>query len=316
MLLRKIVSFSLLLLITGLLFGINENAGTTGFNNLQIIYSARAMSMAQAMTGVKETIDGLQFNPAAILKVDGINVNSTFSSYLVETNGGAVHVLMPRSDIVTYGFQLHYLNFGTIDRTEITQNNEYLDTGDTFGASNMIMGFSAARYINPSIDLGFSLKYIYDKIDSYSASAVVVDAGMIHHPMNEKVQVGVAIRNLGKQVTYFTDKKYDEKLPFTFAAGLSYQAKQNLLFAFDLSKPKAPDLITRFGAEYDFHPMLKARAGYSANSSNWKTDGKWDWSSGLTFGLGFNWKDYVLDYGVASYGNLGFINQLSLNYKF
>jgi hypothetical protein len=316
MLLQKIVSLSLLILCSCALFGINDNAGTTGFNNLQIIYSAKAMSMAQAMTGMNATIDGLQFNPAALLNVNGVNVNTTFCSYLVDTNGGAFHLLVPNSEYVTFGMQLHYLNFGQMDRTEITQNNEYLDMGETFGASNIIFGLTAARYINASIDLGFSLKYIYDKIDSYSASAIVIDAGMIHHPFNEKIKVGVAVRNLGTQVQYYTKDKYKEKLPFTFAAGLSYQIKPSVLCAFDISKPTGPDLIARFGLDYKIHPMLNLRAGYSNNSSNWKTGGKWDWSSGLTCGMGFRWKDYALDYGLASYGNLGFINQVSLNYLF
>jgi len=316
MLLRKIVSLSLFVLCVCALFGINDNAGTTGFNNLQIIYSAKAMSMAQAMTGINATIDGLQFNPAAILNVDGIKANTTFSSYLVDTNGGAMHLLVPGGDYVTFGMQLHYLNFGQIDRTEITQNNEYLDMGETFGASNMIFGLTAARYINPSIDMGVTLKYIYDKIDSYSASAVVIDAGMIHHPFNEKIKVGVAVRNLGAQVSYYTKDEYPEKLPFTFAAGLSYQIRPSVLAAIDISKPTGPDLTVRFGVDYKIHPMLNLRAGYSNNSSNWKTGGTWDWASGLTFGTGFNWKDYVLDYGLASYGDLGFINQISVTLKF
>lgn len=316
MLLHKIISFSIILLSICLLFGINDNAGTTGFNNLQIIYSARAMSMAQAMTGVNASIDGLQFNPAAILHVEGTHVNTTFNSYLVETNGGAFHLLLPRSEHTTMGLQLHYLNFGEMDRTEITQNNEYLDTGETFGANNMIVGFSSATRVNPAVDLGFTLKYIYDKIDTYSASAVALDLGLLHHPVNEKVKVGVSLRNLGKQITYYTDKEYSEKLPFTFAAGLSYQINPNLLSTFDISKPSGPDLTGRFGFDYKLHPMLNLRGGYSTNSSNWKTDGDWDWSSGFTGGMGFQWKDYTLDYGVASYGNLGFINQVSLNYSF
>jgi len=211
---------------------------------------------------------------------------------------------------------LHYLNFGQIDRTVLTEDNEYLDMHETFGASNMIIGLSAARYINPSIDLGITLKYIYDKIDTYSASAVVADLGMIHHPFNEKIKVGIALRNIGAQTTYYTDNKYPEKLPFTFAGGLSYQIRPNLQCAMDISKPKGPDLTIRFGADYKVHPMLNLRAGYSNNSSNWVTGGNLDWASGLTFGAGFQWQKYVLDYGVASYGNLGFINQISLNYKF
>lgn len=312
----KILTLSLLLCSVGLLFSVNENAGTTGFNNLQVIYSARAMGMARAMTGVTESIEGLQFNPAAILKIDEKTAASTFSSYLVESNGGAVHFLLPRSETMTVGFMLNYLNFGQIDRTSVTQNNEYLDLDDEFGASNIILGATAAKMMNPAIDLGITLKYIYDQIDSYSASAVMIDAGLIHHPMNEKIKVGLSIRNLGKQVTYYTDKDYEEGLPFTFAAGLSYQVNPKLFATMDISKPKSSNLTGKFGAEYHLNPSLDLRAGYNSNSADWKTGGTMDWTSGMTFGAGFNWMNYKLDYGIASYGDLGFVNQVSLLYKF
>jgi hypothetical protein len=312
----KILILSLSVCLSSWLYCVNENAGTTGFNNLQVIYSARAMGMARAMTGVTESIEGLQFNPAAILKIDEKILSSTFNSYLVDSNGGSIQLLFPRSETTTVGLMINYLNFGQIDRTAVTQNNEYLDLDDTFGASNIIAGASIAKMMNPAIDMGVTLKYIYDQIDSYSASAVMIDAGLIHHPMNEKIQVGLAIRNLGKQVTYYTDKDYEEGLPFTFAAGLSYQINPKLLGTLDISKPKGSNLAGKFVVEYQLNPMLDLRGGFNSNSADWKTGGTLDWTSGFTFGAGFNWTNYQLDYGLASYGDLGFVNQVSLMYKY
>jgi len=316
MLLRKILSFSLLVLCFVTLSAVNENAGTTGFGNLQIIYSARALGMAKSMTGVTSSIEGMQFNPAAILNTGDMILSSTFNSYFVGTNGGALHMLIPRSEKVSYGLMIHYLNFGELDRTDVNQYNDYLDLGETFGASNIMLGLSAARAMNPSVDLGINLKFIYDNIDTYSASAVAVDAGLIHHPINEKIKVGISLRNLGKQVSYYTSDKYQEGLPFTFAAGLGYQIKPTLLGTIDISKPRSSNLAVKFGAEYQLHPMLALRGGYNSNSADWKTGGDWDWSSGLTFGIGFDWNKYKLDYGLASYGNLGFVNQLTIGYGF
>jgi len=314
--LKKILSLSLGLLLSLILLGVNDNAGTTGFNNLQVIYSARAMGMAYAMTGFSGTMEGLQFNPASILQTEERILASTYNNYVVASNGGALHYLVPRNERVTYGLMLHYLNFGQIDRTEITAGNEYLDLDDSFGASDIMFGASAARVLNPAIDVGISLKYIYDKIDTYSASALVIDGGLIHHPANEKITVGIAIRNLGKQITYYTNDKYSEGLSTTFAAGVSYQFRPNFIAAIDISKPRGSNLGVKFGMEAQVHPMLKLRGGYNANSADWRTGGNWDWSSGLTFGAGFNWKNYGLDYGIASYGNLGFVNQVTLQYKF
>lgn len=314
--LRKILSLSLGLLLSSLLLGVNENAGTTGFNNLQIIYSARAMSMANAMTGFSGHLEGLQFNPASVLQLEERILSSTFSNYVVGSNGGGLHYLHPKDENVTYGVMLHYLNFGRMDRTEVTADNQYLDLRETFGASNIMLGASAARVINPAIDLGVSLKFIYDIIDTYSAAAAVLDGGLVHHPENDKITVGVAIRNLGMQILHYTDEKYKEGLPLTFAAGISYQLKPSVLAAIDISKPKGTNLGIKFGVESQIHPMLQVRGGYNTNSDDWRTGGSWDWSSGFTFGAGFNWKNYNLDYGIASFGNLGFVNQLTLQYKY
>ncbi len=316
MLYRKIFSFSLLLLLITGLCAVNENAGTTGFNNLKIVYSARAISMAGAMTGMGKTVEGLQFNPAGILGLEKVNVSSTFCSYFEGSNGGALHLVYPKAENVSYGIMLHYLNSGEMDRTEVTSGNEYLETGETFGASNLILGVSAARIMNPSIDVGITGKLIYDKIDSYSAAAILVDAGLIHHPVNEKITVGISLRNLGKQVAYYTSEEYSEGLPMTFAAGLSYAFRPQLSGAFDINVPRGANMNARFGLDFNPHPMLNLRMGYNSNSADWKTGGDWDWSSGLTFGAGFKWKEYKLDYGIASYGNLGFVNQVSLNYSF
>jgi hypothetical protein len=314
--LKRIFSLSLLLLLGLALYGVNENAGTTGFNNLKIVYSARAMGMAKALTGIDGTLDALQFNPAGILNVEGKTVSSTFCSYLVGSNAGAIHALYQKSDKTTYGLLLHYLNLGEMDRTEVTIHNEYVETGETFGASDIILGASLARKINSMIDLGITLKYIRDNIDSYSASALVLDGGLVHHPLNEKITVGVSVRNLGRQLTYYTGDKVAEGLPFTFAAGLSYQLRHNLLAAVDISKVKGANMNVKAGLEAQLHPMLTLRAGYNNNASDWKTGGDWEWASGLTCGAGFNWKDFGLDYGLASYGNLGFVNQVSLSYNF
>ncbi len=314
--LKKILSFSLAGLLGCSLAAVNENSGTTGFNQLKIVYSARAMGMAKAMTGVDQTIEGLQFNPAAILKIDGMEISSTYCNYFAGSNGGGMHLIYPKNENVTYGVQLHYLNMGNMDRTEVTASNEYIDTGETFGAGNLILGVSAARMVLPAIDIGGTLKFVYDKIDSYTAAAAVIDAGLIHHPMNENITVGLGFRNLGTQLDFYTDESYSEGLPFTFAAGLSYQFMPQVMGSLDIVKPRGVNLTLNFGLEYQLNPMLQLRGGYTNNSSDWRTGSDWDWTSGISLGAGFNWKNYRLDYGVASCGNLGLINQVSLNYGF
>jgi len=57
----------------------HQDAGTTGFSTLKIIYSARANGMGQAMLGRAKNFDGMQFNPAAIIRVPNQGVFTTFA---------------------------------------------------------------------------------------------------------------------------------------------------------------------------------------------------------------------------------------------
>ncbi len=40
-----------------------------------------------------------------------------------------------------------------------------------------------------------------------------------------------------------------------------------------------------------------------------------EWTSGISLGVGWVWKKIALDYAVASYGDLGFTNQVSIRYN-
>ncbi|MDD2513466.1 MAG: PorV/PorQ family protein [Proteiniphilum sp.] len=290
----------------------NEDAGTTGFNTLKISYSARANAMGLAQTGMAINPDAMQFNPAALLNLPQKAFSTTYMNYFLDANGGNVQVLLPRDKYQAYGFYLNYLNMGSMDRTEISSTNELKETGETFGAQNIILGFSTARWMNQYIDLGATAKIIYDQIDNESASALLLDAGMIHHPANEKIKVGLSIRNLGKQISYYTSENYHEKLPLVLAAGIAYTFNPKLLVTVELNKASGQDFSGRIGSEYKLDDSFDLRAGYKTNAEDWRTGGSWEWTSGISLGAGWSWNKFQVDYSLSSYGDLGFVNQVSI----
>lgn len=298
------------------LLAIPEDAGTTGFSLLKNVYSARAVAMGQSFTGVVKNPDGIHFNPAAIMRIDGKEIGTTYSNFFMDTQGGQLQYLAPRNKYTAWGFGLKYMNMGSMDRTEIDPNWDLLETGETFGAYNLIASASLAKYISPIIDAGGTLKVVYDQIDNLSAAAVAVDLGMIHHPVNQRVKVGLSIRNLGTQVKYYTDSKYKEKLPVTVAAGISYQFRPDLFGCFDINKASGENLLAKLGLEYALNPALDLRMGLRTDAGDQRLGGGWGWGSGLSLGAGWKWRSYRVDYALSSYGDLGFIHQLSLIHEF
>lgn len=203
-----------------------------------------------------------------------------------------------------------------MERTEISQQGDLVETGEFFGAQNLIAGITMARFISPMIDLGGTVKVVYDQIDDSSASAAMIDVGLIHHPENERIKVGVGLRNVGLQLSHYSDTSYKESLPFTASAGISYIFGDNLQSSLDVSKVTGENLSLNLGLEYRAHPNFLIRGGFATGGTESNLGGSLGWTSGASLGATWDWRNYQVSYSLSSGGDLGMKNQLSLNYRF
>ena len=62
--------------------------------------------------------------------------------------------------------------------------------------------------------------------------------------------------------------------------------------------------------------MLALRGGYKSNAKDWRAGGDNETFAGISFGFGIFWQKYTVDYAIISYGDLGYVNQVSLKYSF
>ncbi|MDD3563987.1 MAG: PorV/PorQ family protein [Candidatus Cloacimonetes bacterium] len=307
-----------LLLLSSLmpLLAQSDDSGNTGFDTLKLVYNAKTMSMGGAVIGLAENAGSLTFNPAAILRAPNSTLAATVMNHFVGSGGGSIDYVYPKDIFMAYGASLRYWNSGSMDRTEISPSGELIETGDTFGSQSLIASASMARYISSAIDLGGSLKFIFDSVDDANATAVMVDVGVLHHTVNEKVKVGLSVRNIGFQSSYYTENKYKEGLPMTFGVGLSMQMREDLVAAMDVGKAGGEKVMARFGLEYYLYPSLALRAGFKSNAADYHMGSFMGYLGGGSLGLGWKTGKFGLDYAIASYGDLGLINQITVNYNF
>ncbi|MDD2210763.1 MAG: PorV/PorQ family protein [Candidatus Cloacimonetes bacterium] len=294
----------------------NEKAGSTGFDTLKLVYGARTAAMAGTGIGIPGNHEAMNLNPATSLRAPDHGLSTTFLDHFVGSAGGGINYVYPKNIYEAWAMSLSYWNSGSIDRTEISGTGELIETGETFGASSMILGISTARFISPALDIGGSLKMIYDSIDSKSASAVMVDLGILHHTANPKIKVGASIRNLGFQTTYYTDTEYKEQLPLNYGAGISMQMNDKLLGALDINKAIGENILVKLGLEYLINKAFSLRAGIKSNARDYNVGGTMGLTGGGSLGIGWKVRNFNLDYAVVSYGDLGLTNQLSLRYNF
>ena len=126
----------------------------------------------------------------------------------------------------------------------------------------------------------------------------------------------MAVRNLGFQTSYYTEEKNKEGMPLTFSAGMGYDFTPASKLNLDVEKASGANITAKAGYEHQVHPHLFLRAGFRSNAGDYYQGGALCWTSGLSLGAGWVWKNLAVDYAVSSYGDLGIVNQLGLRYHF
>ncbi|MFO7896728.1 MAG: PorV/PorQ family protein [Candidatus Cloacimonadales bacterium] len=293
----------------------NDLAGTTGFAFLKINYSARAAALGNAYTALADNAEAVFFNPAGLQAISSPQATVSYMSYFDGIQAGALSYAKAYNQQIKLAAFMQYMS-GSETRTLSDQNGEYLGENGTFGFSNTVLGLGGSYYINPLLTVGANLKFLMDILDENSASAVAVDLAILHQTTNENLKLGVALKNFGTQISSYTESDYTEDLPNTICVGFSYHPAEKFYANLDVNKPLAGDYAAQIGVEYQIHDLLALRSGYKSKAEDWQAGGDMEIFSGLSFGLGFTWKQYLFDYAVVSYGDLGFINNLTLTYNF
>jgi hypothetical protein len=310
----KILCLILIALIS-CLNGLDENAGTSGFSFLKVNYSARPAAMGNAFTGLANDASAVFFNPSGLVQINKPELQATYMNYMDGINCGSVVYVHPLSSrFVIAGFAQFLTAKET--RTLADASGNYIGTAGEFGVSDFLAGISISRYILDILDIGINVKYIQESLDDNVASALAFDISFIHQTTNKDLKVGFSFKNLGTQLTYYTESKYEEKLPSVMTVGFNYHPQERLYLLLDINKPLDLDFAGRVGAEYMLYENLFLRGGYRSEASNWKAGGDLDLFAGMSLGLGFTFRSYKIDYAINSYGDLGFMNQITLGYSF
>ncbi len=305
---KKTILPILIFLISLNIFAISKDSGTATFTFLKIKYSAKAAAMGNAFTGMVSNGEVALYNPASLFYTNENSISTTYNNYLEGFNGG--------SSVYTFFLNNHrmaiftqFLTSDKIDKTIVDQYGNYAGKDGTFTSSDILIGGAYSSDFSEAVKLGANIKYLYESIDGNNEHILVADISMIHQTPNPLLKVGASIQNI--KIT----SSNSEKAPIVLNAGLSYHPNKKSYYNFDVYRPYYGDLSVNVGTEYMVNDFLFLRGGYKTNAGDWNLGGDFSFSSGLSFGFGTCWKNFILDYAAVSYGDLGFTNQISINYK-
>ncbi len=185
-------------------------------------------------------------------------------------------------------FGISYAGFYSEEIERYSSDNVGVPEG-TFSPYDLAFGMSYARAVSNQFAVGAQAKVVYEKIDIYSGTVVLVDLyGTWRVERLPGLDLGVSLTNLGGQMT-INEEPFDP--PQTFTVGMAYTPVQGSLadrftLAADVGFFNDGNEKAHLGGEFKVVPELALRLGYRVNYEN----------QGLTAGLGLRWREVGLGY--------------------
>jgi len=293
---------------------VNADAGTSSFPFLKINVGARAVAMGGAFTGLANDATALYYNPAGLTTFERDNFIAGYHNYFEDLQSGVVGYFR-KASFGTLGAHVTYLNYGEFVETDGAGN-----VLGEFSGGDLMFGVSYAREYNSMFSFGATAKFIYEKLEDYSASGVAIDLGARFETeeldsrgfdRKNKFTAGIMIQNLGTTVSDLGDESYS--LPLMLRGGGSAQLEGlPLVFTGDVILPTDNDIHFAAGAEYFELKPLYLRAGWNSFGSNYKAEDSNDGWAGMSFGAGFDYRGYHISYAVLLSGDLGEGHRITL----
>ena len=287
------------LFIFGTALGTGE--GTTGAVILTQPIGARAVAMGEAYTAISGDVCGLYYNPAAISGLIKRQVSFHFHTGFAGDNFSTI-IFGSATNIGTFAASLLYYTVGDMELIDTYGNSRTINAQQDYV---LTLSFSRSL-IGKALYFGTNAKLLRSTIIEQSATAFAVDFGILWALMNEKLAVGLSVRNIGTELKYLEEKT---PLPLALRGGVSYK----LQLTGDSYGIMAVDIVrvtetikANLGLEYSHKGFLAIRTGCELG----------DGFESLTSGLGFIVKKTELDYSLKTMGDLGLTHRMSLKYNF
>ncbi|MGA9115800.1 MAG: type IX secretion system protein PorQ [Bacteroidota bacterium] len=285
----------------------------TTFHFLRAEVSARSAAVAGSGIAVGGDPSCLFTNPAAA-GVQGLtNASVGFFKHLLDINAGFAAYTRPFEGIGTLSAGIQYYNYGKFDETDERGN-----IIGSFGAGDFALTLGWADLVEENLRVGGNLKVIYSSIAGYSASGLGTDLGVYYEMPENRMTLGMSVRNLGFQLGSYNGVK--EALPLDVAVGGSVVPRGIPLLlsvAFEKLNAEGAGFGDRFrafsvGAEFTLSPSFQLRFGYNNEERRDLKVGTSSGLAGFSGGFGIRAGEYRVDYALSSLGGIGSLHRFTL----
>ncbi|MDZ7797284.1 MAG: PorV/PorQ family protein [Candidatus Marinimicrobia bacterium] len=335
---KKYIIVLISLIAAGSVLLATTKSGTSAAQFLKIGSQARTMGMGEATVASPEGLSALHWNPAGLARYNTQSATFSQSDWLVNTKFFNVAGSMSLGRMGTVGAQLTMLDYGEMAvRTELDPEGN----GEFFVAQNINLGIAYAYNLTDRFSIGGQMKYIQETIWHMSAATMAFDVGALFTTPFKDIRLGMSIVNFGgkmqlsgRDVRFFNDPAEDMygnndqipanyeldewAIPLTFRVGLAGEfIDKGFLkwsWTFDALHPSDNTEYINLGTELALWKTLYLRTGFRTLFMDERT-------GGFTAGLGMKYQftpsyGIEFDYAFVNYGDLGYINMLTIGINY
>lgn len=340
---KKIIllSVAVLLCITVINAKPFGKTGTAALQFLKIGVDARAVGMGEAYTAVTDDISSVWWNPAGL--APALQQQAFFSHTNWPANIMHEYAAISRTNgVSTWAVSASVLH---MDQIDVTTEDEFGPTGETFTNSDMAFGVTYASSFTDKFSFGLTAKYLRENLYIYDINSFSVDIGSMYNTGYRNVKIGMALRNFGPDIRYKVDddedgqfnedpfdlldndgdglidedgEELENKIPMNFSLGISgdLMRKDDSHWIASLQLDNCIDRLETWnlGTEYKLGSLF-LRAGYQFNYD----------TNGLSAGFGvqiptrfaiFNVDYAYTDMGYLAEDFLSSAHRLSIKMKY
>ena len=312
---------------------------------LKVAPDAQFVGMGDVGTAASEGVSALFYNPAGLINVQDYEAMFTHSEWLADIKFEYVAVTFPVSEATQMAISFTHFAYPEMEVTTIEEPD---GNGAEFGASETAIGVSFAKRLLKTVDFGFTVKAISQKIWDMEANAIAVDAGVKYHTPVKGLIAALSINNFGTKPKFeggqldkvftevvdgatgtsdeyeYTFSQYteDHELPMTLKVGFVYEpyVTENMttMVAIDFMNPVDNAEQVNVGGEFEYNVnaefSVAARAGYRMATVEDSIDATYSFGGGVDYdstGLGIGF-----DYAYNGYERLEETHLFTVKFRF
>jgi hypothetical protein len=282
----------------------SQTGGNSGLSFLKFGFGARNVALGDAGSAFSNDLTALFYNPAKLADNDAPEVMFMHNSWIQD-----IRSELAGAKTSLFGLPVAIgLNVTNINDIEVrTQPGDPISK---FNANYFSGSIGTGFRIASMLDVGFSVKYLYENIFVDEANGLAFDFGLNYHSPIDGLELAASVRNLGSMNAL---RYVSTKLPTEIRAGTSYKieipnSKLDLTGGAEfLSYTRDKENHLNLGGEITYNKVFSIRGGYQTGFDTY----------GLTTGIGLVWGNLALDYAYVPFKlGIGNASMFSIQFKF